>query len=395
MKIVVKKYGGATLSNPEKIKSVAQNLRECHRRGEQLVVIVSAMGQTTNDLIDLALKVSPRPKRRELDMLLTTGERVSMALLSIALNDLNCPAISFTGSQAGVLTDDSHLNALITDVHPTRVRDALAKNSIVIIAGFQGVSPKTKEVTTLGRGGSDTTAVAMAASLLAHHCEILKDVPAVFSSDPRICTTARPLHTLSYQQMLEMSFWGAKVLHYRSVELAAQRKVPIYIGPAHAVQEGTWITAKEDVMFESSSVLSINSHADVLTLPLVSSTLSEGLEKIQTDLNTKEISFPQLLATEQVTPGNYLLYLTGPAEILKALRRELDTSHSPTESLCSVTATCTGVATPEIASRISDQLNKKGLSPLRLWMSGMSCTTVLPAAQREMAIAAIHELITG
>lgn len=394
MKTIVKKYGGATLADPEKIKSIALNLSECHRRGEQLVVVVSAMGQTTNNLIELAQKVSPRPKLRELDMLLSTGERISMSLLSMALNDLQCPAISFTGSQAGVLTDDAHLNAFITDVNPIRVKEALRKNQIVIIAGFQGVSPSTKEITTLGRGGSDTTAVAMTAALSASHCEILKDVPGVFTADPKVCKSAKALHQLSYQQMLEMSFWGAKVLHYRSVELASRKKVPIYIGPAHSFSEGTWIQEKELSMFETVTILSINSHADVLPLILDNNNLADGLNLLQKDLLSKEISFPQLLTAEQTPEAQQLLYLAGPVEVLSAIRRELTQYKQSTEALCTVTATCTGVSTPEIAGLISHKLIQKGIKAKRLWMSGMSCSVLLEQKDRNTAIAAIHELIS-
>ncbi len=449
MKTIVKKYGGATLADPQKIKQVAQALSLCHQRGEKLIVVVSAMGQTTNELIALAGQVSSRPKRRELDMLLTTGERISMSLLSLALNDLQCPAISFTGSQAGVLTDDSHSNAFITAVNSPRVVEALKRNQVVIIAGFQGVSPQTKEVTTLGRGGSDTTAVAMAAALKANHCEILKDVPGVFSADPKICNHAKPLSQLSYQQLLEMTFWGAKVLHYRSVELAYRRQVPLYIGPAHDPQQiGTWITATnpalqllsltkshvksvsqpppplssqttEKIMFETVAILSLNSHSEVLKLTLSGVSLSEGLQKFQTELNSKEIPIPQLLATESIAPSpltppstnsiesDYTkknisfpsteehIYITGPQEVLSAIKKEIKNFPLSKDSFCTVTATCTGVSTPEIASLITQKLTTSEIKPLRLWMSGMSCTLLLLASQRQKALTELHRLIQG
>lgn len=458
MKTIVKKYGGATLADPQKIKQVAQTLHACHQRGEKLIVVVSAMGQTTNELIALAGQVSSKPKRRELDMLLTTGERISMSLLSLALNDLHCPAISFTGSQAGVLTDDSHSNAFITAINSPRVVEALQRHQVVIIAGFQGVSPKTKEVTTLGRGGSDTTAVAMAAALKANHCEILKDVPGVFTADPKICTSAKPISHLSYQQLLEMTFWGAKVLHYRSVELAYRRRVPLYIGPAHHTQTGTWVFGemvpctktksaskpeltssskrealaafspptlasksslknKEPIMFEAVSILSLNSHADVLKLTLRGISLSDGLKKLQDELNSKEIPFPQLLATESTTlasppappstnsmdirsvqnnsssPTEEHLYVTGPQEVLSAIKKEVKIFSFAIDSFCTITATCTGVSTPEIASLITQKLIACEIQPLRLWMSGMSCTLLLPAPHRQAALTELHSLI--
>jgi len=200
------------------------------------------MGKTTNSLIDLANQVSSHPQRREMDMLLTVGERISMSLVSMALNDLGCPAISFTGSQAGIFTNDSHVNAFIKDVKAFRVAEALEENKVVILAGFQGVSPLTKEITTLGRGGSDTSAVAMAAAFNAERCEILKDVPAVFTADPNIVKDAKPIELLNYDQLMEMTFWGAKVLHYRSVELAKIRDVTLYIGPAsNKTSDGTTV----------------------------------------------------------------------------------------------------------------------------------------------------------
>ena len=184
--LIVQKYGGATLATPAQVKQIALRIYQLHQTGTQVVVVVSAMGQTTNQLIQLARDVSPNPHLRELDMLLTVGERISMSLLSMALNDLGVSAISYTGSQAGILTDDSHVNASIIDVKAFRVEEALKENKIVILAGFQGVSPQTKEITTLGRGGSDTSAVAMAGYLKADRCEILKDVDCIYSADPKV-----------------------------------------------------------------------------------------------------------------------------------------------------------------------------------------------------------------
>lgn len=393
MKTIVKKYGGATLADPEKIKCIAVNLKECHLKGERLIVIVSAMGQTTNELIQLAHKVSLKPKRREMDMLLSTGERISMSLLSMALNDLDQSAISFTGSQAGVLTDDSHLNAFITEVNSPRVKVALDSNQIVIIAGFQGVSPKTKEVTTIGRGGSDTTAVAMAASLNADHCEILKDVSGVYSADPRVCPVAHTIHKLSYEQMLEMTYWGAKVLHYRSVELALLRKVKIYIGPAHNNQEGTWITSKDEKMFESIHIISVNSHADLIKVTIKDKSATKALGDLRQIFLNNEISLPQLLAMETDHLNQPNIYLTGPPEVLSAIRRTEISLLEGDSNLCTITATCSGASTPEIAEQICRQLESDNIVPIRIWMSGMSCTVLLKQDQRIKAITHVHTLV--
>src|SRR5215470_11660136 len=218
--MVVQKYGGVCLETPERIKQVAQSVAALARQERGVIVVVSAMGKATDDLVRMAYQVSPHPNRRELDMLLTTGERISMSLMSMALSDLGVPAISFTGSQAGVMTDESHSSARILDVRPTRVLEELGRGRIVVLAGFQGVNPVTKEITTLGRGGSDTTAVAMAAALKAECCEIIKEVDGVCSADPRIVAGSKPLRQLDFESLSEMCFWGAKVLHFRSVELA-------------------------------------------------------------------------------------------------------------------------------------------------------------------------------
>src|SRR5258708_18417142 len=238
--IIVQKYGGVCLETPTKIRTVARCLADLHRGGHRVVAIVSAMGTTTDQLIQMAYQVSPAPNRRELDMLLTTGERISMSLMSMALSDLGVPAISFTGSQAGVMTDDSHSSARILDVRPIRVREELDRGRVVVLAGFQGVSPSTMEITTLGRGRSDTTAVAMAAALKAERCEIIKDVDGICSADPRIVPDAKPLRQLDFASLSDMSFWGAKILHFRTLELAHSHDVPLILkqwgGAEHSTQ---------------------------------------------------------------------------------------------------------------------------------------------------------------
>src|SRR6267142_2020671 len=227
MPIVVQKYGGSSVADAEKIRAVAARVMQTKAQGYDVAVVVSAMGDTTDDLLAMAKKVSPNPDRRELDMLLTTGERISMALLSIAIRDLGGDAISFTGSQSGIITNDRHVDARIIEVRPFRVQDELARGRIVVIAGYQGVSYK-KEVTTLGRGGSDTTAVAMAAALDAAHCEICSDVDGVYSADPRVVAAAHRIGTLSYEETQELAESGAKVLNAQAVEFAKEKGIAIY-----------------------------------------------------------------------------------------------------------------------------------------------------------------------
>jgi aspartate kinase len=226
MKVVVQKFGGSSVADVEKVRAVAARVAAARKDGRQVCVVVSAMGKTTDELLALAKKVSPSPARRELDMLLTAGERISMALLAMALEDLGVPAVSFTGSQAGILTDDRHASARIVEVRPVRVWEELDRGRVVIVAGFQGVSPR-KEVTTLGRGGSDTTAVALAASLGAD-CEIYSDVDGVYTADPRVVTSPRRLDEISYEEMQELARAGAKVLNAEAVEFAREKGIAIH-----------------------------------------------------------------------------------------------------------------------------------------------------------------------
>jgi aspartate kinase len=244
--LIVQKYGGSSVADAECIKRVARRIVETKKAGNDVVVVVSAMGDTTDDLIDLAEQVSPLPPARELDMLLTAGERISMAVLAMAINDLGYEARSFTGSQAGVITDSVHGKARIIDVTPGRLTQAIAEGSIVIVAGFQGVSQDTKDITTLGRGGSDTTAVALAAALKADVCEIYTDVDGIFSADPRIVPAARHQRRLSYEEMLEMAAAGAKVLHLRCVEYARRFDLPIHVRSSFSGREGTWVSARHE-----------------------------------------------------------------------------------------------------------------------------------------------------
>jgi aspartate kinase len=242
--LVVQKYGGSSLTNADSIKRVARRIVETRKAGNEVCVVVSAMGDTTDELLDLAQQVSPLPPGREMDMLLTAGERISMALLAMAIANLGHTARSFTGSQAGVITDSSHGKARIIDVTPGRIRGALDNGDIAIVAGFQGVSQDSKDITTLGRGGSDTTAVALAAALHADVCEIYTDVDGVFTADPRIVPNARRIARLSNEEMLEMAACGAKILHLRCVEYARRFDMPIHVRSSFSYREGTLIVTQ-------------------------------------------------------------------------------------------------------------------------------------------------------
>lgn len=274
--IVVQKYGGSSMAGPDKIRAVARRIMQTRASGHAVCVVVSAMGDTTDDLLATAKRLSSNPARRELDMLLSAGERISMALLCIAIRELGGDAISFTGSQSGIITNDRHSDARIIEVRPFRVQDELARGKIVVVAGYQGVSYK-KEVTTLGRGGSDTTAVAMAAALEARWCEICSDVDGVYSADPRVVPTARRLGELNYEEMQEMAEAGARVLNAQAVEFAKERGIAIYArataqpppDDAGGAIDGTVV--RRFAPRQPGSVAAVVSERDVLYLSAVGS----------------------------------------------------------------------------------------------------------------------------
>ncbi|MBN0971222.1 aspartate kinase [Gordonia sp. JH63] len=253
MALVVQKYGGSSVATAERIRRVAERIVETKKQGNDVVVVVSAMGDTTDELLDLAQQVNPAPPAREMDMLLTSGERISNSLVAMAISSMGAQAQSFTGSQAGVITTSSHGKAKIIDVTPGRVRSALDEGKIVLVAGFQGVSQDTKDVTTLGRGGSDTTAVALAAALEADVCEIYTDVDGVYSADPRIVPDARRLDTVCFEEMLELAACGAKVLMLRCVEYARRYNVPVHVRSSYSTKPGTIVTGSmEDIPVEEA-----------------------------------------------------------------------------------------------------------------------------------------------
>src|SRR5213594_1237300 len=273
MSIVVQKYGGSSVADVTRMRQVAERVMRTRAEGHDVVVVVSAMGDTTDDLLGLAKQVSPNPDRRELDMLLTAGERIAMALLSMAIRELGGDAISFTGSQSGIITNDRHVDARIIEVRPFRVQDELARGRIVVIAGYQGVSYR-REVTTLGRGGSDTTAVAMAAALNAEFCEICSDVDGVYSADPRVVPAARRIGMLSYEETQEMAEAGAKVLNAQAVEFAKEKGIAIYARATSSSLPGIDASADGTVVRKSpprmpGTVVGVASEKDVLVLHAV------------------------------------------------------------------------------------------------------------------------------
>jgi len=266
MGLVVAKFGGSSVADAASILRVAKRVVDTKNAGNEIVVVVSAMGDTTDELLDLAQQVSPNPPGRELDMLLTAGERISMAVLAMAINDLGVEARSYTGSQAGLITDSTHGKARIIDVTPSRIREALSEGAIPIVAGFQGVALDTKDITTLGRGGSDTTAVALAAALHADVCEIYTDVDGIFSADPRIAPKARQVPRITYDEMMELAAAGAKVLHLRCVEYAKRFNVPIHVRSSFSDKEGTFVIAD---LADQSQLETLSTQGAIMEQPII------------------------------------------------------------------------------------------------------------------------------
>jgi aspartate kinase len=276
MSVIVQKFGGSSVADVERIRKVAARVAARRAEGHQMVVVVSAMGDTTDELLTLAKRMSSDPPRRELDMLLTCGERISMALLSMALHEQGVPAISFTGSQSGIITDDAHSQARIVEVRPVRIREELGKGRVVIVAGYQGVS-RNREVTTLGRGGSDTTAVALAAALGAEACEIYSDVDGVFSADPRVVPEARKLETLDYGTMQELAAAGARVLNAQAVEFARNAGIVIEARSTHAGGTGSRIGP------DPAPVRAVATDTEIRVLELADAQLESVLRRLAED----------------------------------------------------------------------------------------------------------------
>ncbi len=284
--LIVQKYGGSSLSTPARIREIASRIAGRARGDARIIVTVSAMGKSTDELLGLAYEITPTPPQRELDMLLTVGERVSMALLSMALNSVGCQAISFTGSQSGIVTDVSHTRATIEEIRAARIETELSRGKVVIVAGFQGVS-REKEITTLGRGGSDTTAVAMAAALNAAQCEIYSDFPGLYTADPRWVKSARVIPTIGYDDMLELAVLGARVLHYRAAEIARRYRVRLRLLSSFEEAPGTAV--RGDIPMEETKPTSITCNPDVTLVRLHAGRASANLDHLTTELSRSDL----------------------------------------------------------------------------------------------------------
>ncbi|MET9325201.1 aspartate kinase [Tsukamurella sp. NPDC003166] len=333
MALVVQKYGGSSVSSAERIRRVAERIVETKRAGNDVVVVVSAMGDTTDELLDLANQVCPAPPAREMDMLLTSGERISNALVAMAIHSLGAEAQSFTGSQAGVITTSKHGAAKIIDVTPGRVQAAIDDGKIVLVAGFQGVSQDTKDVTTLGRGGSDTTAVALAAALNADVCEIYTDVDGIYTADPRIVPNARHLEKVSFEEMLEMAACGAKVLMLRCVEYARRYNVPVHVRSSYSTKPGTIVNGSmEDIPVEEAILTGVAHDRSEAKITVVGLEDKPGYAaRVFRAIADAEINIDMVLQNvSKVDTGRTDITFTLPRELgplgvekLEALRKEI------------------------------------------------------------------------
>jgi aspartate kinase len=405
---IVQKYGGTSVGDAQRIRKVAERVVSCAAAGHRVCVVVSAMGHTTDELLGLAAEVSTVPHPRELDMLLTAGERISMALLSMAINELGSGAISFTGSQAGIVTDTSHGKARILEVKAARVREALEAGRIAIVAGFQGVSTAF-DVTTLGRGGSDTTAVALAAALDADYCEIFTDVDGVFTADPRVVPDARKLHAVSYEEMLELSASGAKVLMLRSVEYARNYGVLLHVRSSFTEEEGTWIREEDERMERAiiSGIAHDTSEAKVTILGVpdrpgiaarVFRPLADG--DVNVDMIVQNASETAAASDGAPAQARTDIFFTLPKDdlaraepILKAIRDDVGAEGITTDpGIAKVSLVGAGMKThPGVAADMFDALADAGINIEIISTSSIRVSCVIRAAEVERAVRAIHE----
>ena len=398
MGLVVQKFGGTSVATPERIREVAAHIVATRRAGNDVVVVVSAMGATTNDLEKLAFDVVANPSAREMDMLLTAGERISMALLCMAIIDQGEEAVSFTGSQAGILTDTDHMRARILEVRANRIREALEDGVIAVVAGFQGVSTNS-DITTLGRGGSDTTAVALAAALKAEFCEIYTDVDGVFTADPRLVVNARRLDRLSYEEMLDLSATGGRVLALRSVEFAHNYAVPVHVRSSFTWKPGTWI--REEGMSMEQAIISGVTHDDseakvtvvgVPDRPGIAATVFRALADAQVNVD--------MIVQNVSTQGHTDISFTVPSDnlanarsVIERLVKDVEAAgFSSDENVGRVSLVGAGMKTnPGVAATMFETLANAGVNIEMISTSSIRISCVVAAGDLEKAVLVLHE----
>jgi aspartate kinase len=395
--LVVQKFGGTSVADADRIKAVADHVARSKRGGDDVIVVVSAMGKTTDDLLHLAEQVSKVRPGREMDMLWTAGERITMALLCMALAERNIPAASFTGSQAGIITDTTHTKARIVEVKGDRIREALKDGAVPVVAGFQGVS-STRDVTTLGRGGSDTTAVALAAALGAERCEIYTDVSGVFSADPRIVPSARKLNRISFEEMLEIAATGGRVLALRSVEFARNHHVTLHVRSSFTWEPGTVVT-EEDKSMEDPIVSAVTSDTSaakitisgVLDRPGVAAALFRGLAErsVNVDMIVQNISHDGTTDISFTVPKDDV---TGSLAVTEGLRSTLGAaSVVADEGVAQVSLVGAGMKThPGVTATMFETLASEGINIEMISTSPIRISCMVRAEVAERAVQALH-----
>lgn len=398
MALIVQKYGGTSVGDADRIRNVAERVVASVDRGQKICVVVSAMGHTTDELLELAAQISPAPHARELDMLLSAGERISMALLSMAIIELGREAVSFTGSQAGIVTDTRHGKARIVDVRAKRVLEALNTGKIAIVAGFQGVSTEF-DVTTLGRGGSDTSAVALAAALGADACEIYTDVDGVFTADPRIVPEARKLHAVSYEEMLELSAAGAKILMLRSVEYARNHGVLIHVRSSFTYEDGTWVR-KEDARMEQAIISGIAHDTSEAKVTILGVPDQPGVAaRVFRPLADDGINVDMIVQNASAD-GRTDIFFTLPKDdlprasaLLKLIAKEVGAVDVTTDpGIAKVSLIGAGMKThPGVAADMFSALAEAGINIEIISTSSIRVSCVIRAAEVERAVKVIHD----
>lgn len=396
-KIIIQKYGGSSLTTPDRIKFIANKIKETKTPDTDIVVVVSAMGTKTNELINLAHNISDNPPQRELDMLLTAGERISMSLMAMALEDAGIPAISFTGSQSGIVTDTSHTHARIVEVKGFRLNDELKKGKVVVVAGFQGVSSE-KEVTTLGRGGSDTTAVALAVYLGADLCEIYTDVNGVYTADPRIVKDASFIHSCTYDEMMEMAFLGAKVLHYRSVEMASRFDIPIKVRSSFTFNGGTFVSRKRSM--EEVQIRSITQDRDIAKISILAIPEGKGFtSQLFSIIGEAGVSIKLVVQSRGVEKEQNISFVVSREDWQRTVEAVLNSVDDISNDniivnteLARISVVGYGISyTPGIQGRIFSCLAQKNIKIDDISSSNISISFLLKEYEVENAVLSLHQ----
>jgi aspartate kinase len=396
--IIVQKYGGTSVADAERVRAVAGRVLRARETGHDVVVVVSAMGQTTDELLALANGITSTPEPRELDMLLTAGERIAMSVLAIALNARGCRAASYTGSQAGIITDTQHGRAKIVEIRPARIRESLEAGNVVIVAGFQGLST-TYDITTLGRGGSDTTAVALAAALSAEACEIYTDVPGVFTADPRIVPDARRIDRISYEGMLELAASGAKVLQLRSVEYARRNNVRLHVRSSFTDEEGTWVVEEEEPGMEQALIsgVALDVEEAKVTLeevpdrPGIAASIFKAVaaDGINVDMIVQNVSHEGKTDVSFTIPREDLARLE---RLLSGVVKDVGAFRFSTDGdIAKISLVGAGMKShPGVAAEMFDALASEGVNIEMISTSSIRISCVVRAADAERAVQAIH-----